>query len=494
MAAPPPASAAAAAFKPDQGVFVYGLRPQTDLNGASGVVLGGVPAAGGDDSAADDRGRVMVRLHPSHTRRQRKNIAARPANLFPDDPAGRQKLFAARAADVLALRGAVAGLPGEPFGGLAEDLALKIAEHLPRPERLYLFSGFHGKVYNNVFQYSHRAGSWVEPASMLGPDGAARSAGPRIDCCCVKLSPSTMLIAGGVDDHPQRGRMQRTAVLFDAVTHRWTELPDMECCRHGCAGALVGNTVYVRQRSCFVKGSDHCLSLCFSAFPCGSTALTEDRCNQVVGGSYVAEHVAPWLACDYESCFDLQTQTWGRIPQPNIPSRVFPAVGAVGGRVVLAGGESSGTGVSKSVEIYDPAARSWQPGPEMQAPRSASGFCEWNGLFVMAGAAGLGRGVRRGRVEKHRPALRPAAGPSADGCERADVLHRRGGRWERVHHPRRAVRQCQRGVGARAGHAGAGGIPCLFRGRAHAAVRLNAVCVCVCVFGNAVCVCCTQYV
>eukprot|EP01051_Picozoa_sp_SAG22_P027649 SAG22_NODE_9357_length_593_cov_1.866397_1_plen_53_part_10 len=28
------------------------------------------------------------------------------------------------------------------------------------------------------------------------------------------------------------------------------------------------------------KGSDHCLSLCFSAFPCGSTALTADRCNQ----------------------------------------------------------------------------------------------------------------------------------------------------------------------------------------------------------------------
>eukprot|EP01051_Picozoa_sp_SAG22_P001842 SAG22_NODE_76_length_22248_cov_14.352070_8_plen_326_part_00 len=28
------------------------------------------------------------------------------------------------------------------------------------------------------------------------------------------------------------------------------------------------------------KGSDHCLSLRFSAFPCGSTALTADRCNQ----------------------------------------------------------------------------------------------------------------------------------------------------------------------------------------------------------------------
>eukprot|EP01051_Picozoa_sp_SAG22_P005220 SAG22_NODE_302_length_12743_cov_12.397738_18_plen_271_part_00 len=28
------------------------------------------------------------------------------------------------------------------------------------------------------------------------------------------------------------------------------------------------------------KGSDHCLSFCFSAFPCGSTALTSDRCHQ----------------------------------------------------------------------------------------------------------------------------------------------------------------------------------------------------------------------
>eukprot|EP01051_Picozoa_sp_SAG22_P001792 SAG22_NODE_74_length_22289_cov_65.265119_12_plen_353_part_00 len=35
------------------------------------------------------------------------------------------------------------------------------------------------------------------------------------------------------------------------------------------------------------KGSDHCLSLCFSAFPCGSTALTEDRCNQLYAVSAV---------------------------------------------------------------------------------------------------------------------------------------------------------------------------------------------------------------
>eukprot|EP01051_Picozoa_sp_SAG22_P012213 SAG22_NODE_1248_length_5014_cov_9.812004_6_plen_211_part_00 len=31
------------------------------------------------------------------------------------------------------------------------------------------------------------------------------------------------------------------------------------------------------------KGSDHCLSLCFSVFPCSSAALTEDRCNHQRG-------------------------------------------------------------------------------------------------------------------------------------------------------------------------------------------------------------------
>eukprot|EP01051_Picozoa_sp_SAG22_P004786 SAG22_NODE_265_length_13348_cov_150.719149_13_plen_160_part_00 len=43
------------------------------------------------------------------------------------------------------------------------------------------------------------------------------------------------------------------------------------------------------------KGSDHCLSFCFSAFPCGSTALTSDRCNQACcSGTPTAVR---WLVC-----------------------------------------------------------------------------------------------------------------------------------------------------------------------------------------------------
>eukprot|EP01051_Picozoa_sp_SAG22_P001266 SAG22_NODE_48_length_24654_cov_4.406394_14_plen_223_part_00 len=43
------------------------------------------------------------------------------------------------------------------------------------------------------------------------------------------------------------------------------------------------------------KGSDHCLSFCFSAFPCGSTALTADRCSQVVGGEINTRQIGQTL-------------------------------------------------------------------------------------------------------------------------------------------------------------------------------------------------------
>eukprot|EP01051_Picozoa_sp_SAG22_P019342 SAG22_NODE_3541_length_1652_cov_1.383129_2_plen_317_part_00 len=47
-----------------------------------------------------------------------------------------------------------------------------------------------------------------------------------------------------------------------------------------------------------MKGSDHCLSLCFSAFPCGFTALTSDRCNQLggLGFTKAVRHIAKFSA------------------------------------------------------------------------------------------------------------------------------------------------------------------------------------------------------
>eukprot|EP01051_Picozoa_sp_SAG22_P009438 SAG22_NODE_789_length_7224_cov_2.663953_3_plen_110_part_00 len=58
-------------------------------------------------------------------------------------------------------------------------------------------------------------------------------------------------------------------------------LPQVNLLVVGADGDHVLRGDPVRQRSSLSKGSDHCLSFCFSAFPCGSTALTSDRCNQL---------------------------------------------------------------------------------------------------------------------------------------------------------------------------------------------------------------------
>eukprot|EP01051_Picozoa_sp_SAG22_P004465 SAG22_NODE_241_length_14126_cov_9.747202_1_plen_166_part_00 len=50
------------------------------------------------------------------------------------------------------------------------------------------------------------------------------------------------------------------------------------CCMVRQAGKIAVSLANGEATVLSFKGSDHCLSLCFSAFPCGSTALTEDTC------------------------------------------------------------------------------------------------------------------------------------------------------------------------------------------------------------------------
>eukprot|EP01051_Picozoa_sp_SAG22_P009239 SAG22_NODE_756_length_7442_cov_2.044668_1_plen_1614_part_00 len=54
---------------------------------------------------------------------------------------------------------------------------------------------------------------------------------------------------------------------------------------YGADGAVIGPEENFDGEATVLsfKGSDHCLSFCFSAFSCGSTALTSDRCNQTSG-------------------------------------------------------------------------------------------------------------------------------------------------------------------------------------------------------------------
>ena len=46
----------------------------------------------------------------------------------------------------------------------------------------------------------------------------------RIDCAAVKLGASRLMFAGGVDDHPTRGAVQKSACVYEAITNRWAWL------------------------------------------------------------------------------------------------------------------------------------------------------------------------------------------------------------------------------------------------------------------------------
>ena len=52
------------------------------------------------------------------------------------------------------------------------------ARFLTAPERLLVFSGFRGKIFNTVFMHSPQREGWQQPSRMLTP---------RIDCAAVQL-------------------------------------------------------------------------------------------------------------------------------------------------------------------------------------------------------------------------------------------------------------------------------------------------------------------
>jgi hypothetical protein len=81
-----------------------------------------------------------------------------PESCFPNTTAGRQRLLAERGADVLALRGAFQDQA--LLGGLSTEIAPKIAQWLTPPERLMVFSGFRGKIFNTVYMHSAVSGGW----------------------------------------------------------------------------------------------------------------------------------------------------------------------------------------------------------------------------------------------------------------------------------------------------------------------------------------------
>ena len=98
----------------------------------------------------------------------------------------------------------------------AADIIGEIGRHIPTPHEIFMFSGFRGKVFDDVLAlprsslYLPRAhddnhGEGQRPGA---PPNWRRMGGmePRIDAASWSLGLGMFCCAGGVDDHPHRGQ------------------------------------------------------------------------------------------------------------------------------------------------------------------------------------------------------------------------------------------------------------------------------------------------
>ena len=157
------------------------------------------------------------------------------------DAACRREYIAQRIARGLDLRRALR---------LGDEIVVEIGKHLiPHRQTLVVLSGYRDRVYPTVFARSCAGsgrGYWLQPSKLPGP---------RIDFALMSADPSSLILAGGMDDHPSNGRALRSCLRFDALTRAWGPLPDLRFRRHGCCGCVVGSVAYVFG-GCYASSED----------------------------------------------------------------------------------------------------------------------------------------------------------------------------------------------------------------------------------------------
>ena len=87
--------------------------------------------------------------------------------------------------------------------------------------------------------------------------------------------------------------------------------------------------------------------------------------------------------------YDPVADTWGVLPGPSQPREHVAAV-AFEGELWVIGGRWGETGALASVEIFDPASGAWRAGPALNEARSGFGAAAVGGRIVVAGGEILG--------------------------------------------------------------------------------------------------------
>jgi N-acetylneuraminic acid mutarotase len=302
-------------------------------------------------------------------------------------------LFAARS-DGVPINRVTVSAAGEPFGFSIAQLryagggSWSTRAALPSARRAPAVTGLNGRLYaiggsnsaaiplNTVQAYDPATNAW----STKAPLPVARQNGNG-----AATLGSTIYVAGGSD---ATGMPTRTLYAYDATTNTWSTKANMPV-TSGCGGsALINSKLYV-------------LSGCTS--------------------SSTGKQVFAQLLHRY----DPGTNLWTTLrPPPDVHFQ--PSVGALNGKLYVAGGNNGAGAQTGRLDVYDPATNTWSTKAAMPTARVASAGAFVGGKFYVLG--GRNGTTSLSTVEAYDPvtdswALR-AAMPTARAAMGVGVISR----------------------------------------------------------------------
>jgi len=176
---------------------------------------------------------------------------------------------------------------------------------------------------------------------------------PVHDPAVVALGDRVYALGGERTDLFSQGPATDRATAYDPVLDAWAPLPAMPTRRVGLTAAANDGRIYA------------------------------------IGGATTPETLPIGTRTDIVEEFDPQLQTWrSRAPMPT--ARAHAAAAALGGRIVVAGGDlddgySFFTPVA-TVESYDPTTDTWSTLPALPRPRSGARATVSGGKLLVGGA------------------------------------------------------------------------------------------------------------
>ena len=217
--------------------------------------------------------------------------------------------------------------------------------------------------------------AWVQHTAME----VARSEHPA-----VILDGRIVVIGGLVEIGPARFGTTASVEAYDPDTDSWARLPDLPQPRHHSMAAVVDERLFSVggfSESGF-DATDGVWELVDESWVgraplpepvgAGAAVVLAGRIYVVGGAPAGGLHV-----------YDPATDLWETLPAPSTFREHLAAVAHQGEIWAIAGRESGR--IHSTVEIFDPMANSWRPGPSLGEARSGFGAVSTGGVIYVAG-------------------------------------------------------------------------------------------------------------